>query len=209
LGLGLILYSIFFYTRQTRFPGLAAIPPCLGAALIIFSGTVRPTFVSRMLTFKPVVFIGLISYSLYLWHWPVLVFSKYASSEAQSWEIRVALLVASFLLAIGSWKFIETPFRKRRLCPHRPQVFALAGCSAFLLLILGVLVFLQHGVPSRLPAKALVYYNSRNNFAYYTDPNDVTPSGLTPGQMYAFRVRVHGSKNQLSDWSDVVSHMAI
>lgn len=163
-GFGLILYSIFFYTNKTRFPGLAAVPPCLGAALIILSNGGKPTLVGRLLLLRPVVFIGLISYSLYLWHWPLLVFTKYVSLESQSWELRVALLLASVALAALSWKFVEAPFRKRLVCPRRPQIFALAGGSLAALLLLGGGVYLSHGMSSQLSGKALYYASFHNDY---------------------------------------------
>lgn len=129
LGFSLVCYAIFFYDGDTRFPGLAAIPPCLGTALIIFSSESQLSFVGRILAFKPVVFIGLISYSLYLWHWPILVFSKYTAYDEQSAGLRAALLVASTVLAILSWKYVEMPFRKRWLFHKRPQLFGFAFVS--------------------------------------------------------------------------------
>ena len=138
LGLGLVCYSILFYNRETRFPGLAALPPCLGAFLIIASSEAKRSLVGRILAFKPVVAVGLISYSLYLWHWPVLVFSKYLSKYGQSARLRVVLLAASIGLAILTWKYVETPFRKRQILPRRSQVFGFAGVSMSALLILGV-----------------------------------------------------------------------
>jgi peptidoglycan/LPS O-acetylase OafA/YrhL len=156
-GLGLVLYAVFFYTRETEFPGLAAIPPCLGAALIIISGGATPTLVSRVLVLRPIVFVGLISYSLYLWHWPLLVFTRYISIEAQSWQLRVALLLASTVLAILTFTLIEVPFRRRLLCPQRSQIFALAGFSLLSLLVLGGGIYFKHGLACRLPAQALIF----------------------------------------------------
>jgi peptidoglycan/LPS O-acetylase OafA/YrhL len=179
-GLALILYSIFFYSPETRFPGLAAVAPCMGAALIIFSGTTtKPTLIRRVLALKPIVFIGLISYSLYLWHWPLLVFSKYGSVQTQSWEFRAVLLAISFALAIVSWKWIETPFRKRLVCPRRPHVFAFAGCSALAVLILGGGIYFDYGVPSRVPAEALRLFNYRNDYAFR---NEITPQMAAAGR---------------------------
>ncbi len=168
-GLGLILYSAFFYTRETRFPGLAAIPPCLGAALIIFAGRAKPTLTGRLLSLRPVVFIGLISYSLYLWHWPLLVFSKYLAKEEQSVALRAALLVTSTALAILSWRYIETPFRRRWFFNTRPQILGFAGISMATLLAAGFFVHRNHGFPSRLPEKAMRYANSRNHRPLETD----------------------------------------
>jgi len=183
-GLGLIFCSIFFYTRETRFPGLAAIPPCLGASLIILSGGVdgdlKQTLISRGLAWKPVVFIGLISYSLYLWHWPLLVFSKYWNNGLTlGWKLRVVLLLISTALAAASWKWIETPFRKHSFCPRRPQVFALAGCSTITLLAFASGVFLKHGIPSRVPMDAINFYNGRTNNAFR---NELTVQDAADGQ---------------------------
>lgn len=182
-GLGLILYSVLFYNNETRFPGLAAIPPCLGSALIIFSGDTKPTLVGRALAARPIVFIGLISYSLYLWHWPILVFSKYTitgdTGGTLNWEFRITLLVASVAMAILSWRFIETPFRRRLLCPRRPQVFFLAGFSMLALLVFGGGVYLKDGIPSRFSPQVGKYDTSRANHAFR---NSITLQEAVTGQ---------------------------
>ena len=165
LGVSLIGYSVLFYDLGTRFPGLAALPPCLGAALVIFSSETKPALVGRMLALKPVVFVGLISYSLYLWHWPLLVLFKYQSTQMRNVEVRLVLLLASAVLAILSWKFVETPFRQRRIFNGRRPIMALAGCSMLTLVLLGLGVG-RHGVPSRIPGKALGYAESRNHRAF-------------------------------------------
>ena len=77
LGMALIFGSIFSLTADTPFPGLAALPACLGTAAIIYSGEQSKHFVPRLLSLRIVVLLGIISYSLYLWHWPLLVFAKY------------------------------------------------------------------------------------------------------------------------------------
>src|SRR5262249_34810755 len=78
-GLALIVGSVVIYKDQTPFPGLAALAPCIGAALIIHVGKDAALPTSRLLSLAPVRFIGLISYSLYLWHWPIDVLSRYAT----------------------------------------------------------------------------------------------------------------------------------
>lgn len=74
-GLSIIGLAIFMIDPQMRFPGFVALAPCIGAAALIHSGHV-PTVASRLLSVRPMVFVGLISYSLYLWHWPLLAFTK-------------------------------------------------------------------------------------------------------------------------------------
>jgi peptidoglycan/LPS O-acetylase OafA/YrhL len=169
LGIGLIGFAIFCYDDGTRFPGLAAVPPCLGAVLIIFSSELRVSIVGRILTFKPVVFIGLISYSLYLWHWPLLVFSKYVRREDPTTILRAITLLASTVLAILTWKYIETPFRKRWVLHKHQQIFGFAGVSTATLLLLGFVVLREHGFPSRLPEKALRFAESWNHSAFLNE----------------------------------------
>jgi hypothetical protein len=198
-GFGLILYPIFCYKPETRFPGLAAVPPCLGAALIIFSGGASPTLISRVLAVKPVVFIGLISYPLYLWHWPLLVFSRYRNVDLQSWEIRVSLLLVSVVCAAASWKWIETPFRKRRFCPRRPQLFAFAGGAMLTLLLLGATVFLNRGMPSRFPSQALAYYAYRKDYAFRAS---VTPAQAAAGQFVELGAQSTNQPVEILIWGD-------
>ena len=199
LGILLIGGPIFFYDGNTRFPGLAAVPPCLGAALIIFSSESKPSLVGRILAFQPVVFIGLISYSLYLWHWPALVFSKYLAREEQSVGLRAGLLLASTVLAILSWKYVETPFRKRWILQRRSQIFGFAGLAMATLLMLGFRVDHGGGFPSRVPANALRYHASRNHGA---SQNEVSLEQAVSGEF--FEIGSHDSSQpiKLLLWGD-------
>lgn len=165
LGLGLVGYPIFFLNPFNEFPGWAAVPPCLGAALIIFSSETKLSIVGRILAWKPVVFIGLISYSLYLWHWPLLAFSKYPFNS-QSWKASASMLLVSVALAMLSWKYVESPFRKRKILKKCPQIFWFAGVSMTTLLVLGVFVIEGQGFPLRYSGRALSYLNSRSHSGF-------------------------------------------
>lgn len=158
-GLLLILVPAARYTEHTPFPGLAALPVCLGAALIIAAGEQGRSTVGSMLAWRPVVFVGAISYSLYLWHWPLIVFWNRASLQPDqgvlSPRTKLGLMAASLVMAVLSYYFVETPFRKGRWVPRRGLLFSIAGSATAALLILSVVLLARGGVPSRFPPDAV------------------------------------------------------
>ncbi|WP_145104166.1 acyltransferase family protein [Cereibacter sediminicola] len=150
-GLVLALAPVVLYTEATPFPGVTALPPCLGTALMIWTGRSAPTLVSRLLSLGPLVRIGRISYSLYLVHWPVCVFLLYTTLERPG-PAQVVLVVAlSFLLALISYRWVEQPFRNRTTMARRPVLFgsALAGLAGFA--VLGTVLVQTGGLPARHP----------------------------------------------------------
>lgn len=112
-GLALIMASLFLIDHDTPFPGIYALAPCLGAALIIAAGLHRETMVSKALSIGPAAFIGLISYSLYLWHWPLLVFAGIYQNRELLVSERVAVVIAALLVSALSWRCVERPFRRQ------------------------------------------------------------------------------------------------
>lgn len=110
-GLGLIFGSLFFLTSASSFPGINAVYPSIGAALIIAAGTNSNAFTLQILSAKPLVFVGLISYSMYLWHWPLIAYSHYLGIKIGALQGGV-IFAASTILAWLSWRFVETPFRR-------------------------------------------------------------------------------------------------
>ena len=109
MGIAAIAYSALCFTDQTVFPGANAAFPVLGTAALIYSA--QGTLVGRFLETRLLVGIGLISYSLYLWHWPLIVAVEYYTDENLSGVMSGVVLAASFLLAILSWRYVERPFR--------------------------------------------------------------------------------------------------
>jgi peptidoglycan/LPS O-acetylase OafA/YrhL len=153
-GLGLIAWGVLALSTDSPFPGFNALWPCLGAALIIYSGQNTSTRITKILGTWPLVFVGLISYSLYLWHWPLLVF-------ARTWNIyelnaaETALVVSvSILTAIVSWKFVEMPFRRRGGVFDRKTLFICAGGSTALLMAFALYGHFTRGWPGRVPSVA-------------------------------------------------------
>lgn len=166
LGLALIGLAVLGFDGSTRFPGVAALAPCLGAGLIIASSDARLSAVGRLLSWRPFVFIGLVSYPLYLWHWPLLVFAKYLSAYELTTAMRIGLLLASFVLAVLSWKLIETPFRQRHWLIGRRQVFTFAAVVTGVFIASALTVSAFKGLPARFPASALAYAASRDSHGF-------------------------------------------
>jgi len=148
LGTGLLLYAIFGFDQRTPFPGLYALLPTVGTALIIvYCGP--QTWVGKVLCSPAFVGVGLISYSAYLWHQPLFAFAKHAGLPSHDPALYGALSVLALLMAYGSWRFVEAPFRHAgRVTRKQIAGFGLAGCGA--VAMLGTLAHASDGFVERL-----------------------------------------------------------
>jgi peptidoglycan/LPS O-acetylase OafA/YrhL len=128
-GLVLVCGSFVLISPTLPFPGLAALAPCLGAAALLYSGEANQTLVGRFLSLPPLQFCGLISYSLYLVHWPAIVFFRLIHEPSRL--EKSTLVVACIVLATLSLRFIEKPFRGKsyRLLPRTTLI---AGGAAMI-----------------------------------------------------------------------------
>ncbi len=152
-GLALIAYAVFTYSPETLFPGAAALPPVLGAVLLIWAGAAAPASpVSRLLALPPLVFVGSISYSLYLWHWPVLVFAGYGRAEPLSTAESLGAVALSVLLAWLSLRLVETPVRTGQWLNSQKRIFAAATVGTAALAIISVGISSVDGFDKRLEA---------------------------------------------------------
>jgi peptidoglycan/LPS O-acetylase OafA/YrhL len=154
-GLVLVVGSASVFSWQTPFPGLNALAPCAGTALLIWSGTGGDTAVKRLLSWSPVVYLGLISYSLYLWHWPILSFARYWAVRELTAAETAVLLAASVGLAAVSWRFIEQPFRGRNGVLARQTLFGAACAAVAALCSFGLMAVVSQGWPGRLDQESL------------------------------------------------------
>jgi SGNH domain (fused to AT3 domains) len=156
LGIAMIAFSIVAYSVETPFPGATALVPCFGAALVIAAGQGGDSLVGRLLSLPPVVFVGLISYSLYLWHWPVIFFQR--SDDAMlTTTSRLLIIFYSFALAVLSWQFVEKPFRRGfKSAPNRQVVIrGLLGLAA--VAVAAMFIITTHGLPARFSPEARAY----------------------------------------------------
>ncbi|QJD59154.1 acyltransferase [Pseudomonas sp. gcc21] len=137
-GFGLIMFSFFAYDSSTPFPSLYALVPIVGVCLLIVF-TVEGSLVYKLLASRLMVGIGLISYSAYLWHQPVLALAKYTLLDNYTYMTMVVLCLVVLVISYLSWRFVEAPFRSGKLSEKR-FVFPVSGIglASFVLLGFGI-----------------------------------------------------------------------
>jgi len=161
LGIIMILIPYFFYDNSTIFPGYSALLPCVGTALVLHSGSNGYYFIHKLLASSIPKFIGKISYSLYLWHWPIFVFFIYDKQNELSIISSLMLVILTFILSILSWMFIETPFRKGKIIfsKSKSSVFASTAFVSCVFLIVGFYIQFTDGMPGRLNQEQSMFSN--------------------------------------------------
>jgi peptidoglycan/LPS O-acetylase OafA/YrhL len=147
IGIALIAYGIFFFDDGTPSPSLYALIPVLGAVLVIVYAN-EATLVGKILGFRPLVAIGSVSYSLYLFHQPVLAFARQRLLAEPDLPTVCVLLLMTLALSYASWRFIEQPFRSRKIL-SRPRLFTIAGSAAICLLAVAISGWRTNGFPER------------------------------------------------------------
>jgi hypothetical protein len=198
LGIGMIVVAYFVFTHTTLYPSYNALLPCAGAALVILSNHNKMTLVGRFLSFHPFVWVGKISYSLYLWHWPVFVYMSLVNVTTMSTGTLWAGVFVSFGFAVFSFFAIENPFRSKTLVSNSTFALLVVVCWAALLGF-GIAVsgglgglrgsLLQNPpkngpvwgstVVNNLTVRCLVYKSdSELDMLYSTDLSVVTPSTI-------------------------------
>jgi peptidoglycan/LPS O-acetylase OafA/YrhL len=161
-GLAAIAYAAIFFDKTTVFPGINALYPVLGAAALICCAP--GTLVGRLLETGPMVGIGMISYSLYLWHWPLIVFTEYMTDTRLVGWMSVAVIAASLAAAYLSWRWVERPFRNATTF-DRQRVFRWTGASIALACAVSVALTMTNGWPARFSPETLRMEAARNDIS--------------------------------------------
>ncbi len=162
LGMALIAISAFMFNQATTFPGVNALLPCLGAAAIIYAGQCGQSIVGRCLSLPALRFIGAISYSLYLWHWPVLVIARNYFLADLTQIQSVCCVLCALGLSIVSWRYVEQPFRAR--ANSDKPIFFVAGATMTAALVFAAAISLTNGFPNRFSAEALRMFRYGDDF---------------------------------------------
>ena len=137
LGLALIAYAGFVYTGATPFPGVAAIVPTVGTIMVIWAGMSRVWWApTRIFGLRPVQYLGDISYSLYLWHWPLLILAGYAFTSGLNLPIKIAIVAAAVVLSALTKSFVEDPVRQNRFLVTRAPRWTFGLTAAAMAVVL-------------------------------------------------------------------------
>lgn len=156
LGAAFIAYGMYTLSRTSRFPGSLALLPVVGTMLIIFAGETA-WLNRRVLASQAMVWFGKISFPLYLWHWPLLSFSRILGFDATDISTRGFVVTASTALAWLTYRYIEAPIRAKKSS-------VVLACAMTFVAILGVVVYANDGLPSRLTD------TSRKTAEIFTNP---------------------------------------
>ncbi|HEX8596366.1 MAG TPA: acyltransferase family protein [Pseudomonas sp.] len=146
-GVLLIAYAVVVFDNSTPFPGLHALVPTLGAALIIVFANPK-TWVGRVLGSRVLVMIGMISYSAYLWHQPIFAFARQSSLIEPGLTLMLGLAVLSLIMAYLSWRFIEQGFRQKNRV-NRQQIFSYGAFASVLFIAVGMAGYVNNGFSQR------------------------------------------------------------
>lgn len=139
-GVALVLASALAASEGSSTPLPVPLFACIGSTLVLYGGRLHQGVTARLLSTRWLVFIGLISYSVYLWHWPLWVFTHYVLVRHPSPFATVGLVIASMALGALSWRFVEQPFRRRDGIGTQPQVLMVSTVLTVVVAALGMTV---------------------------------------------------------------------
>lgn len=178
VGLLMIVYAIFAFDKTTPIPGLLTLVPAVGTGLILaFSNT--SNLVGKILGSKIFVSIGVISFSAYLWHQPILAFARLRFEYELTNTIILLLCLSSLILGYLSWKYVENPFRTRTLISTK-KVLILSLTLGSIFICLGLFGYKSNGIISRFPSNSMLFVKPinfrwsdfiRNDLCHLQDPN--------------------------------------
>ncbi|PIS11180.1 MAG: acyltransferase [Bdellovibrio sp. CG10_big_fil_rev_8_21_14_0_10_47_8] len=203
-GVFLLVIGFVFISEDRHFPGYWALLPVLGAAMIIAAGPEAP-FNRLVLSNRVLVWIGLISFPLYLWHWPLLSFLRIIYSESPSVGLCFAAIGASFILSWGTYRLVEQPIRFgvriKKSTYGLMSAIVVVGCS-------GYAIFLNDGVPTRASVRSY-----QNNLAELIRTNNRDEAclnyvGMKDPEFYYCRLSDVGSSETVAVLGDSHAHAA-
>ena len=182
-----VCLTISFPNKTPWFPGFAAAIPCIASAAVIYAG-LGTNWAKKLLSNRAVVFVGKISYSLYLWHWPLLAFAHYLLGKELAPQVLVIVVILTLLFSLASYYLIEQPLR------HRQWKFARTGLVYYVLpvLVVGTLYMQGRKMPAAMEpfVSCGVLRGTERTLTYSTiGKQNQTPNVLIVGNSYTMQLR--------------------
>ncbi|MEC5382435.1 acyltransferase family protein [Aurantimonas sp. C2-6-R+9] len=202
LGLTLVLASIALFDSGTRHPGFPTLLPCVGAAMLILGSGRRKTCAGRLLASAPLVGMGRLSYALYLWHWPLIVFVIYYLDRSLTGSEQAVLFAISIALSFATLVLVENPVRFRKTRFLRGET--LFGTIAAIALLSGASLAITRsgGLPHRVDPDVFRIADARNDWTQdQIDCVDLQPEAIIAGDVCRFRTR-RASARRVLLWGD-------
>lgn len=181
IGIVMILGSALILDQTTRFPGVATIPSVAGTALVLIGRSSR-TWTSFLLNWRPIQIVGLASFSIYLWHQPLLVVGRLLSADYLSDRQRDGIVLLTVTLGVATWHFIEKPFRNPARVRTRTVITTVVTFSC-LVSAIGVFFVRNQGFEERLPPNLPTNSEKLNRESMFAGDAD----GWTRGELLQFR----------------------
>ena len=174
IGLILIIYSIFNFEYSSDYPNVYALLPVVGTGLLLVY-VEKKFIIYKILDSKIFMHIGLISFSLYLWHFPIIVFKKYLTNLNSNIYIEIFTILLAYILSIISYKYIEKPFYKNNILKNK--VFLLGVIiSALIISFLGFSIYKNQGKTSFVEKKIHTIKKDFKLYPYYFTENKLKSS---------------------------------
>lgn len=221
-GLAAVAGTLVMLHGGSPFPAWNALPICMGTAALIHTGESGRTWPSKLLSWWPFTRVGLISYSIYLVHLPIIAFTRYYIVRDPKWSLAIGLASISVLLGWLTWRFVEQPFRSRHWF-NRESIFRMAAATSALVMVVCIGTLVLNGLPSRpilvrFPTTFRVPSTQVLRIANYVDYRKTSDYSLqfrrgqcfateTDGYDYAFCLRLSPTKKNLVVLGD--SHAAM
>lgn len=192
VGVGLIIGSALMLTEHSTFPGYNALYPTLGTALLLYS---QKGFINKFLSTRPMVFSGNISYSLYLWHWPIFALMHYIAIDF-TLSVQLTSIAVTYLLSIFSYQYIEQPFRQSRINTFMPIAIKFYVVPASVLIMISIFGIYQQGYPDRFDKQVVAMERALNTHS--SNSRKACHSAFRNSQQLPLDECIIGERNELN-----------